>query len=154
MKKTIQANVLSILLACSLYGVYLARDAFMVAYEEGRLEPTHLLVQMLTAGITFLILGILIFTSFRDKKYKHVKEFLSDDLSIREEDEREAQMILDISRKQYVFLSNGILVGVILIPVFVSGRAVSLHAVVLTLVLTWILDVSLFLFRYVRAYRQ
>lgn len=153
MKKTVIGQVLNIILIWALYMVYRVKDAFYLAYEGKYLENTHLLRLLLSAGIVFLVLGLMFYIKMKDNGIRGVKTFLKTDLSVVEEDERDKEIISGISRRNYLLLSDGIIAMIMFIPVIIKAREITMHGLILGLAVIATLNVTLFLIRYIKAYQ-
>ncbi len=154
MNKTVIGQILNIVLAWTLYTVFLAKNAMDLAYEGKYLEDTHLMRVLLSAAAAFLIIGIMIYISMKGKKIRSFGDFLKLDISVSEDDERESEIIRRISRKNYLAYSGGVMAMIVFAPILIGTKEITLHGLVLALAVIATADALLFLFQYIRAYHE
>ncbi|WP_312654394.1 hypothetical protein [Proteiniclasticum sp.] len=152
MKKTRNGTILGVLLVWTIYFFHLTRDLFDEALAEKINVPLRFGTFLFTAAILFVILFLMLKNSVRDKKPAGFMDRMRANSTISEEDEREKRISADVTKKNYVSISNFIIIFMMVFPMFTKGQMFTMDHILIFVAVFVTIESMMFLYRFYRLY--
>lgn len=153
MKKTLNGTILVILLVWSIYFIYVTKNRIL---NLKGVSPTVQFGLFLLATVVFIIvLILLVVNSSIDKKPgSGIAGFFKSNTTLSEDDEREKSITAEVSKKNYVTISNLIIILMMILVTSDFVKTVTVNQILITIAITVTLESLIFLYRFYRIYRQ
>lgn len=152
MKKTRNGTILGVLLVWTIYFFHFTRELLNEALAEMTDVPLRFGTFLFTIVVLFFILFFMLKNSVRDKKPAGFMDRMRANSTISEEDEREKRISADVTKKNYVSISNFIIIFMMILPMFTKGQMFTMDHILIFVAFFVTIESLMFLYRFYRLY--
>lgn len=154
MKKTLNGTILGVLLVWSLYFFFVTRDIMSEAVSGGGKTTGQIAPFFIAGAILLFIIFLMIRNSTSDKNPGSLADRLRANTTLSEQDEREERIASEVAKKGYITISNFIILFMMVLPMFGSGKTFTVNQVLVTIAIAVTLESLLFFYRYYKMYNE